>query len=138
MLPPFRDLDGLPYYDYDLEDQHLLDGTLVPLTMERLKPRLLGYPNRTPTLYYMASRGCPHNCSYCHNCRYHAMWGSSPLRLIGVDRALDEIEYQIAAVRVHRVRRLLGRRLLPALAGPVRALRVASTSGESACRSASW
>jgi anaerobic magnesium-protoporphyrin IX monomethyl ester cyclase len=95
VLPPFRDLDGLPYYDYDLEDQHLLNRTLVPLTMERLKPRLLGYPNRTPTLYYMASRGCPHSCSYCHNCIYHAMWGSSPLRLIGVDRALDEIEYQV-------------------------------------------
>ncbi len=95
VLPPFRDLDGLPYYDYDLEDQHLLNGDLVPLTMERLKPRLLGYPNRTATLYYMASRGCPHNCSYCSNCRYHAMWGSSPLRLLGVDRTLDELEYQI-------------------------------------------
>ena len=95
VLPPFRDLDGLPYYDYDLEDQYLLDRKLVPLTMERLKPRLLGPPHRTPTLYYMASRGCPHDCSYCHNCRFHAMWGDSPLRLIGVDRALDEIEYQI-------------------------------------------
>jgi anaerobic magnesium-protoporphyrin IX monomethyl ester cyclase len=96
VLPPFRDLDGLPYYDYDLEDQHLLNGDLVPLTMQRLKPRLLGYPNRTATLYYMASRGCPHNCSYCSNCRYHAMWGSSPLRLMSVDRTLDEIEYQVA------------------------------------------
>ncbi len=95
VLPPFRDLDGLPYYDYGLEDQHLLDGKLVPLTMERLKPRLLGYPNRVPSLYYMASRGCPHNCSYCHNCKYIAMWGSSPLRLISVDRALDEVEFQI-------------------------------------------
>ena len=95
VLPPFRDLDGLPYYDYDLEEQYLLDGKLVPLTMERLTPRLLGPPHRTPTLYYMASRGCPHDCSYCHNCRFHAMWGDSPLRLIGVDRALDEIEYQI-------------------------------------------
>src|SRR4030042_655804 len=26
VLPPFRDLDGLPYYDYDPEDQHLLHG----------------------------------------------------------------------------------------------------------------
>jgi anaerobic magnesium-protoporphyrin IX monomethyl ester cyclase len=95
VLPPFRDLDGLPYYDYDLEDQHLLDGKLVPLTMERLKPRLLAYPTYVPTLYYMASRGCPHNCSYCHNCKYIAMWGSSPLRLISVDRALDEVEYQV-------------------------------------------
>ncbi|OHD69317.1 MAG: hypothetical protein A2177_02600 [Spirochaetes bacterium RBG_13_68_11] len=95
VLPPFRDLDGLPYYDYDLEDQHLLNRDLVPLTMQRLKPRLLGYPNRTATLYYMASRGCPHNCSYCSNCRYHAMWGSSPLRLMSVDRTLDEIEHQI-------------------------------------------
>ncbi len=95
VLPPFRDLDGLPYYDYDLENQYLLDGKLVPLTMDRLKPRLLGPPFRTPTLYYMASRGCPHNCSYCHNCVFHAMWGRSPLRLSGVDRTLDEIEYQV-------------------------------------------
>lgn len=96
VLPPFRDLDNLPYYDYDLEGQYLLDGTLVPLTMERLKPRLLSYPFRTPTLYYTASRGCPHSCAYCHNCIYHAMWGVSPLRLIGVDRVLDEVEYQVA------------------------------------------
>ena len=95
VLPPFRDLDSLPYYDYDLDGQYLLDEKLVPLTMERMKPRLLGYPYRTPTFYYMASRGCPHNCSYCSNCRYHAMWGSSPLRLLSVGRALDEIEYQV-------------------------------------------
>ena len=33
-LPPFADLDSLPYYDYGLDNQFLLDGELLPLTMD--------------------------------------------------------------------------------------------------------
>jgi len=31
-LPPFNDLDSLPYYDFDLEDHFLLDSKLIPMS----------------------------------------------------------------------------------------------------------
>ncbi len=96
VLPPFRDLDSLPYYDFDLEGQYLLDVSLTQLTMETLKKRLAAYPYRIPTFYFMTSRGCPHNCAYCNNCRYTALWGAAPVRLHSVDRVIRELEYHLA------------------------------------------
>jgi anaerobic magnesium-protoporphyrin IX monomethyl ester cyclase len=95
VLPPFRRLDSLPYYDYEFEGHWLLDRTLVPMSREILKDRLASWPLRVPTFYYMTSRGCPHNCAYCNNCRYQALWGTSAIRLQGVERSIAELEYQI-------------------------------------------
>jgi radical SAM superfamily enzyme YgiQ (UPF0313 family) len=95
VLPPFRELDTLPYYDFTLADHFLLDGTLSPLTAEALKNRLAGYPYRIPIMYFMTSRGCPHNCSYCNNCRYTTLWGRTPIRFHGVQRVIDELDYQL-------------------------------------------
>ena len=89
--PPFNDLDSLPYYDFDLADQYLLDGTLEALTADALKARLAGYPYRVPIFYYMSSRGCPHDCAYCNNCRYTALWGRSVLRMQGVERVMRSL-----------------------------------------------
>ncbi len=94
--PPFRDLDGLPYYDYDFARAYVLDRELVPLTPELLKARLASYPYRIPIFYFMTSRGCPHTCSYCNNCRYLSLWGKVPIRLHSVARVIDEVERQLA------------------------------------------
>ncbi len=94
--PPFQDLDGLPYYDYELAGQYILDGELVPMTREILEERLAGYPYRIPTFYYMTSRGCPHSCAYCNNCRYVALWGKSAIRMQGVQRVIGELEQQLS------------------------------------------
>jgi radical SAM superfamily enzyme YgiQ (UPF0313 family) len=93
--PPFNNLDSLPYYDFDLADQYLLDGTLEALTADALKARLAGYPYRVPIFYYMSSRGCPHDCAYCNNCRYTALWGRSVLRMQGVERVIEELAWQL-------------------------------------------
>ena len=98
VLPPFRDLDSLPYYDYELDDQYLLDRELVPMTRDLLKTRLASFPYRAPTFFFMTSRGCPHNCSYCNNCRYLSLWGSVPIRLHGVERVIRELESQLAGL----------------------------------------
>jgi anaerobic magnesium-protoporphyrin IX monomethyl ester cyclase len=95
VLPPYKDLDNLPYYDYDLAGQWMLDGVLVPMTREILKARLASYPYRTPIFYFMTSRGCPHNCAYCNNCRYLALWGKVPIRMHSVPRVIDELEAQL-------------------------------------------
>jgi radical SAM superfamily enzyme YgiQ (UPF0313 family) len=94
--PPFRDLDNLPFYDYGFEDAWILDRELSPLTRDVLKARLASYPYRIPIFYFMSSRGCPHNCSYCNNCRYLALWGRVPIRLHSVSRVIEEVEQQLA------------------------------------------
>ncbi|MBW2063711.1 MAG: B12-binding domain-containing radical SAM protein [Deltaproteobacteria bacterium] len=93
VLPPFSDLDSLPYYDYALEDHYLLDRDLIPMDKKILKERLAGYPYYIPILYVVTSRGCPHSCSYCNNCRYLKMFGVNSIRFQSVDRVIQELEY---------------------------------------------
>jgi len=95
VLPPFRDLDSLPYYDYDLHDQFLLNKGLFLMTKEKFKERCAGYPYYVPTFYFLTSRGCPHKCAYCNNCRYVAMFGHNPVRLHSVDRVIEELEHTL-------------------------------------------
>lgn len=95
VLPPFRDLDNLPYYDYELDDQFLLNRGLFQMTKDRFRARCAGYPYYAPTFYFLTSRGCPHMCSYCNNCRYVAMFGHNPVRLHSVDRVIEELEHTL-------------------------------------------
>lgn len=70
--PIIEDLDTLPYFDYDMDDHHVLDqdtDEIIPLNTELLRKYLT---KKAPTkgraaLFYqtIASRGCPHNCTYC-------------------------------------------------------------------------
>ena len=95
-LPPFTDLDSLPYYDYNLDDQFLLDNGLFQMTKELLKKRLAGYPYPVPTLFFLTSRGCPHNCSYCNNSRYITLFGRNTMRYYSIDRIIEELEYTLS------------------------------------------
>jgi len=98
VLPPFSDLDSLPYYDYGLDDQFLLDGELLPLTMDKVKTLTQQYPFYVPTLYFLTSRGCPHECSYCNNCRYVSMFGKNLMRFYSVHRLIAEIKHTLAVL----------------------------------------
>lgn len=91
VLPPFTDLDSLPYYDYNLENQYLLDRDLIPMTNDLIRERMAGYPYYIPIFFYVTSRGCPHHCSYCNNCRYLAMFGKNAPRFVSVERILEEL-----------------------------------------------
>ena len=95
VLPPFSDLDSLPYCDYNLDDQFLLDRRLSKMTKEIIKERLAGYPYYIPILYFLTSRGCPHQCSFCNNIRYITMFGRNTMRFQSVDRIIDELEYTL-------------------------------------------
>jgi len=95
VLPPFSDLDSLPYYDYELDEQFLLDRELCRMTKQELKDRLAGYPYYIPILYVLTSRGCPHQCAYCNNCRYVAMFGRNTMRFQTVDHVIDELVYTL-------------------------------------------
>ncbi len=98
VLPPFRDLDSLPFHDFSEHGHYLLDGDLIPMTRERLKERSADFPFRIPTFYFMTSRGCPHSCSYCNNCRYVSLFGSPSIRLHSVERVILELEHQLSSL----------------------------------------
>ena len=91
-LPPFTDLDSLPYYDFDLEDHFLLDRKLTPMTKEILRDGHAGYPFKEPILFTITSRGCPHNCSYCNNSRFIAMFGHNKIRSYSISRIIKELK----------------------------------------------
>jgi len=95
VLPPFSELGSLPYHDYVLEDHFLLDRKLRQMTKQDLKDRLAGYPYYIPILYVLTSRGCPHQCAYCNNCRYVTMFGRNTIRLQTVDHVVDELVYTL-------------------------------------------
>jgi anaerobic magnesium-protoporphyrin IX monomethyl ester cyclase len=95
VLPPFSDLDGLPYCDYEFKDQFLLDKELIPMTNEKFKACISNYPYNKPILFILASRGCPNNCSYCNNCRYTKLFNHNPIRIQSAERIMDELTYNL-------------------------------------------
>jgi anaerobic magnesium-protoporphyrin IX monomethyl ester cyclase len=95
ILPPFLDLDSLPFYDYEMDDHFLLDRGLFQMSKEILRQRLAGYPYYIPILYVLTSRGCPHRCSYCNNSRYLNMFTRNPVRLQSVDRTINELAHTL-------------------------------------------
>ena len=94
-LPPFHDLDSLPFYDYDLENQFILEKDLAPMSRDIMRRTLSGYPMGNPTLSVLTSRGCPHCCSYCNNSRYISLFGKNSIRAQSVGRFMDEIESMV-------------------------------------------
>jgi anaerobic magnesium-protoporphyrin IX monomethyl ester cyclase len=95
VLPPFADLDSLPYCDYEFEDQFLLDKDLFSMTREKFKIHISDYPHNKPILFVLTSRGCPHNCSYCNNCRYTAFFNHNPIRIQGPTRIMNELTWTL-------------------------------------------
>ena len=93
VLPPFSNLDSLPHPDYAIDDHFLLDRKLNNMTKQLLQQNYPTYPFGVPTYWCLTSRGCPHNCSYCNNCRYISMYGRNPIRFRSVDHFLDEIDH---------------------------------------------
>lgn len=95
VLPPFSDMDNLPYYDYDINNRYLLDEELLPVTKRMVQEYYVSYPFGSPTFTLITSRGCPYQCTYCNNIRYIAMHGHTPIRFQSVNRFIDELEYAI-------------------------------------------
>lgn len=92
VLPPFDGLDTLPYYDYSFDAQFILDGDLVPMNKEVMKQMMRQYPFYLPTLFFLTSRGCPHQCSYCNNNRFVSMFGKNRIRFYSPDRVIQELK----------------------------------------------
>jgi len=74
--PLFQNLDNLPFDDYDLEDQWILDGNKIVKLSERhfadkfnkIGITKLKFAFKTSRFLLLhTSRGCPHQCSFCCN-----------------------------------------------------------------------
>ena len=92
VLPPFDNLDSLPFYDFGFDNQFILDRDLIPLTKPLVAELLKQYPFYVPTLFFLTSRGCTQLCSYCNNCRYVSMFGHNRIRFYSVDRVIAELK----------------------------------------------
>lgn len=95
VLPPLHDLDSLPYYDYDLDNQFLFDHDISQMTLEDFRKNCATYPFKIPTYIIITSRGCPYRCTYCANVRHISLYGHIPIRFLSVNRVLKELEYTI-------------------------------------------
>lgn len=98
--PLIQDLDQLPFPDYDLGDHHVLpegEDRFLPMDCELLERfMLLGHlsmQDNTPTYQTMASRGCPHRCSYCCNDKLQRLYeGQRSVRRRSVGNLIEELE----------------------------------------------
>lgn len=95
VLPPFSNLDNLPYSDLDIANQFILDGDVLPITVDIAKNHFMKFPYDRPVLWNLTARGCPHQCSYCNNCRYITLFGKNTIRMQSVSRFMDEMEHNL-------------------------------------------
>ncbi|MBN1355446.1 B12-binding domain-containing radical SAM protein [bacterium] len=101
--PLIADLDSLPFADFGVENHWVLDpaaGQINPLTPERLAqimPLMPAPGGGAMTVYrIMASRGCPHRCSYCANrAKADRHPGQKYLRFRSPGHVLDELKQVI-------------------------------------------
>ncbi len=97
--PMIEDLDSLPFFDYQMDDHHVLDmqtERIEPMNAELLRKYLT---KMTPTkgraaLFYqtLASRGCPHHCTYCCWDALRKVYTScKSIRRRSVDNIMEEL-----------------------------------------------
>ncbi|MBN1593699.1 MAG: B12-binding domain-containing radical SAM protein [Candidatus Coatesbacteria bacterium] len=97
LRPLIRNLDSLPFPDYDLSDDHVLfDDDIIRMTPDLLQFFLQEGPVKTVTggSYYitLTSRGCKFNCTYCCNTALSKMYPGEPwLRYRSPQNIVDEI-----------------------------------------------
>lgn len=97
--PLIKDLDGLPYMDYGIEDSYILridTGKIESLSKDLfVKTLMLERPfgkKAVPSLKIYTSRGCPFSCSYCANSTLKEIYsGNDYLRFESPDRVIDRL-----------------------------------------------
>ncbi len=83
------DIDGLPYPDYDLDNQYILhQGKIPPLSAEILQQY---FPALRGDHRLISTRGCPHACSYCCSSVFKSIYGRGYMRQRSVDNFIAEM-----------------------------------------------
>jgi radical SAM superfamily enzyme YgiQ (UPF0313 family) len=97
--PMIENLDSLPFFDYEMDDHHVLDmetDRIIPLNPDLLRRFLTkSAPTKArASLFYqtIASRGCPHHCTYCCWDAYRKIYTSShAIRRRSVPHIMEEL-----------------------------------------------
>lgn len=98
---PFE-LDQIPFPDYDLENQWVLDNEKVVPCDERLLEKYhTVYYHDHPAYFVMTTRGCPFVCTYCYqsqlvNTYPTREYQSRKLRYKSVEGTVAEIKWAVA------------------------------------------
>jgi radical SAM superfamily enzyme YgiQ (UPF0313 family) len=85
LRPLIRDLDSIPFPDYDYETHYMLsDGCIRTIDTDLLKKEIGVIYLTLPT------RGCPFGCAYCCNNKLNKMY-PKPIRKRSVDNVIKEL-----------------------------------------------
>ncbi|MBI1810926.1 MAG: B12-binding domain-containing radical SAM protein [Nitrospirae bacterium] len=85
--PLVRDLDQLPFQDFDCKSHYLLVGDDILKMNDEIARNFLG-----TTYLTIASRGCPHACAYCINYRLNELHkGDRRIRKRSLDNLYKEL-----------------------------------------------
>ncbi len=102
--PMIEHLDTLPYFDYQMENHHVLDQeteAILPMDRELLRRYLtkVAPTKARAALFYqtIASRGCPHHCTYCCWDALRKTYRTQPtIRRRSIDHLMGELESILA------------------------------------------
>jgi len=92
-IVPVLDLNELPAEDYDAKNHLTItnDGEIVPVNglLEYRNPR----GDTRNSLFYVAGRGCPYQCTFCEEPTFVGLTGSKkPVRLKDPEKVVREIQ----------------------------------------------
>jgi radical SAM superfamily enzyme YgiQ (UPF0313 family) len=82
-----KDLDQLPFQDFDHRSHHILVGNDILKMNNEIAQKFLG-----TTYLTIASRGCPHACTYCINYKLNELHkGDQRIRKRSLDNLYEEL-----------------------------------------------
>src|SRR3989339_281855 len=96
-----QDLDSLPFADYNLDDDYVLEGE------EFVQVKVDNFPDYLPKTFdkdhnlkvsfgFLGSRGCPHACTYCgNNVRKQLYEGQRYLRFRSAENIVRELKLRL-------------------------------------------
>jgi radical SAM superfamily enzyme YgiQ (UPF0313 family) len=103
--PMARDLDALPFPDYDFVDNHLfVDDRLEPMTAELWRQHVLRFfppfnGGNGPGYQVLSARGCPFSCSFCGEAPLHDnYYGKGYFRKRSVANLIAELQWAVQSL----------------------------------------
>lgn len=100
LLDPIQDLNSIPMQDISLEEHYTINweqNKIIEMdekVFESLTTNGMSIGDRKPIFQVMATRGCPHKCSYCCNYAIEKLYpGHGRIRRRSVGNLIDELVY---------------------------------------------